>query len=79
MCVCVCVCVCVACVCVCACVADVVFSTCHKAKGLEFSTVKLTSDFLDERIFSGTGSVESAVQQLMTRGTYLSSLTVCCC
>jgi hypothetical protein len=57
----------------------VVFSTCHKAKGLEFSTVKLTSDFLDERLFSGTGGVESAVQQLMTRSEYTSLLVVCYC
>lgn len=27
--------------------ADIVFSTVHKAKGLEFSTVKITNDFLD--------------------------------
>ena len=27
--------------------ADIVFSTAHKSKGLEFDTVKLTNDYLE--------------------------------
>ena len=30
-------------------VTDYVFSTAHKAKGLEFSTVRVTDDFLAEQ------------------------------
>ena len=34
------------------CISDYVFSTAHKAKGLEFSTVKVTDDFLGESRFT---------------------------
>ena len=34
------------------CISDYVFSTAHKAKGLEFSSVKVTDDYLGESRFT---------------------------
>ncbi|KAK7101829.1 hypothetical protein V1264_020153 [Littorina saxatilis] len=43
--------------------ADVVFSTVHKAKGLEFSTVKITDDFIDLHDILRVTSIEKHMMQ----------------